>query len=215
MSQACIALNYPIISGNASLYNETNGKGILPTPAIGGVGILKDLSKCIGNSFTAEGEDIILIGETKGHLGQSLFLREILGKEEGAPPPVDLAVEKKNGDFVRELIQGGKVSACHDISDGGLLVAIAEMTYRRGVGATLSPIPNPKSPIPYFFGEDQARYIITTKNAAAILEAAKKSGITAEIIGITQAEMLEFAGEKIATAELKKANESWLPNFMM
>ncbi|MCE2927568.1 MAG: phosphoribosylformylglycinamidine synthase subunit PurL [Rickettsiales bacterium] len=212
MSEACIALDYPIISGNASLYNETNGKGILPTPAIGGVGLLKDVTKSVGNSFVAEGEDIILIGETKGHLGQSLYLREILGREEGPPPPVDLALEKKNGDFVRAQIQAGNITACHDISDGGLLVALAEMTYRNGIGASL--VPNSQSPIPFYFGEDQARYLLTTKNSRIILEQAKKAGITAAVIGKTQAENLEFAGEKIATATLRKTNESWLPGYM-
>ena len=226
MSQACIALDYPIISGNASLYNETNGKGIFPTPAIGGVGILKDVTKRCGNVFTAEGETIMVIGETKGHLGQSLYLREILGKEEGPPPPVDLAVERKNGDFVRGLIQSGNITACHDCSDGGLLVAIAEMTYKYGVGALINPVnrasdctgshaaQDPAQPLSgsqdlaYFFGEDQGRYVVTTKNAAAVLEAAKKAGVSAEKIGETQNDYLEFAEQKIATSELRKANES-------
>jgi len=226
MSEACIALDYPIISGNASLYNETNGKGILPTPAIGGVGLLKDVTKSVGNSFVAEGEDIILIGETKGHLGQSLYLREILGREEGPPPPVDLALEKKNGDFVRAQIQAGNITACHDISDGGLLVALAEMTYRNGIGATCHlerseaeskdlKIPRQaRDDITLCFGEDQARYILTTKNSSTILEAAKKACVAAAVIGKTQAENLEFAGEKIATATLRKTNESWLPGYM-
>jgi phosphoribosylformylglycinamidine synthase len=234
MSEACIALDYPIISGNASLYNETNGKGILPTPAIGGVGLLKDVSKSVGNSFVVEGEDIILIAETKGHLGQSLYLREILGKEEGPPPPVDLATERKNGDFVRAQIQAGSVTACHDISDGGLLVAIAEMTYRNGIGAairhpqrgiaelgisssgTRSPTEqsSAEDDIAYWFGEDQARYILVTQNGGAVFEAAKNAGVAAAIIGKTQAKNLEFAGEKIPVAELKKAYESWLPNYM-
>lgn len=210
MGEACRALNYPIISGNVSLYNETSGVAILPTPAIGGVGILRDLSKRVGNSFIAVDEDIIVIGETKGHLGSTLYLREILGREEGAPPPVDLSVEKTNGDFVRSLIQDGKISACHDISDGGLLVAIAEMTYRNGIGANISATGDAG----FWFGEDQARYIITTKNGAAILESAKAKNIPATIIGKTQTENLIFAGNNIKTSALKTANESWLPQFM-
>ncbi len=226
MSEACLALDYPIISGNASLYNETNGKGILPTPAIGGVGLLKDVSKAVGNSFVVEGEDIVLIGETKGHLGQSLYLREILGREEGSPPPVDLAAERRNGDFVRAQILSGAATACHDLSDGGLLVAIAEMTYRHGVGAVCHPerseaeskdlkIPRQaRDDIGFWFGEDQARYLLTTQNAAAMLEAAKKAGVPAAIIGKTQKATLEFAGETLPVAELKTAHESWMPRYM-
>ena len=210
MGEACRALNYPIISGNVSLYNETSGTAILPTPAIGGVGILRDLSKRVGNSFVAEGEDIILIGETVGHLGASLYLREVAGKEEGTPPPVDLLAEKANGDFVRMLIEGGKITACHDISDGGLLVAIAEMTYRNGVGADLSV----NGDAGFWFGEDQARYVITAKNSAEILEAAKIAKIPVTIIGKTNGNELNFAGNSIKTSELKAVNENWLPEYM-
>jgi phosphoribosylformylglycinamidine synthase len=210
MGEACRALNYPIISGNVSLYNETNGNAILPTPAIGGVGILRDLNKRIGNSFVAAGEDIILIGETKGHLGASLYLREILGKEEGTPPPVDLKVEKANGDFVRSLIENGKITGCHDVSDGGLLVAIAEMTYRNGIGANISQ----KGDVGFWFGEDQARYVITAQDGKAILEAARKADIPALLLGKTQVRQLTIDEESIDTSELKIANEEWLPNYM-
>ncbi|MDE3060633.1 MAG: phosphoribosylformylglycinamidine synthase subunit PurL [Pseudomonadota bacterium] len=240
MAEACKALDYPVISGNVSLYNETNGKGIFPTPAIGGVGILKDLSKRVGNSFEREGLDIILIGETKGHLGQSLYLREILGREEGPPPPVDLVAEKKNGDFVRGLIAGGLVSACHDVSDGGLLVALAEMTYRHGIGAVipspvgrglgwghnweslLSSAPLPASPLQgeeifFWFGEDQGCYLLAVDPAHSsdIAAQARKAGIALSKIGTTQATELELAGLfSLSVAALKKAFESWLPAYM-
>jgi phosphoribosylformylglycinamidine synthase len=210
MGEACRALDYPIISGNVSLYNETNGVAILPTPAIGGVGILKDLSKRVGNAFVAVDEDIIVIGETKGHLGASLYLREILGREEGAPPPVDLKAEKTNGDFVRSLIGDGKITACHDISDGGLLVAIAEMTYINGIGANLTA----SGDAAFWFGEDQARYIITTKNSAEILEVAKAKNIPASLIGRTQASQLTVEKNSVSITELKTTNESWLPSYM-
>lgn len=213
MGEACRALDYPIISGNVSLYNETSGTAILPTPAIGGVGILKDLSKRVGNGFIATGEDIILIGETVGHLGASIYLREIVGKEEGSPPPVDLVAEKINGDFVRSLIVDGKITACHDISDGGLLVAIAEMTYRNGVGADLNC---EQKDAGFWFGEDQARYVITATSAQAaeIIKVATALGIPAKIIGKTNACELKFAGNSIKTSELKTTNESWLPAYM-
>src|SRR5690606_21641102 len=137
MRWACLALDYPVVSGNVSLYNETNGQAILPTPVIGGVGLVEDVTRAVTIAFKGAGETILLIGETKGHLGASIYLREIGGKEAGAPPPVDLEAERRNGDFVREQILAGRVTACHDLSDGGLLVAIAEMAMAGGVGATL------------------------------------------------------------------------------
>jgi phosphoribosylformylglycinamidine synthase II len=137
ISEACIALDSPIVSGNVSLYNETSGRGILPTPSIGGVGVLDDFTKSATLAFKAEGEAILLIGETKGWLGQSVYLREICGREEGAPPPVDLACEKRHGDVVRGMIHAGTVTAVHDVSDGGLLVALAEMAISGNIGATL------------------------------------------------------------------------------
>ena len=137
IGEACRALDFPVVSGNVSLYNETNGRAILPTPTIGGVGLLDDFTKSMTLAFKAEGEAILLIGETHGWLGQSLYLRDICGREEGAPPPVDLAAERRHGDFVRGLIRDGMVTAVHDVSDGGLLVALAEMAMASGIGAVL------------------------------------------------------------------------------
>jgi phosphoribosylformylglycinamidine synthase len=210
MGQACRALDYPIISGNVSLYNETNGSGVQPTPAIGGVGILQDVSKTLGNSFSKEGHTVLLVGETKGHLGASLFLREIVGSEEGAPPPVDLATERKNGDFVRGLIQDGLLTACHDISDGGLLVAITEMTYRHGIGAKLTA----SGDASFWFGEDQARYVLTTTNAAEVEKRAKAAGVALSELGKTQANTLDAAGFSLSVSALRSANEAWLPGYM-
>ena len=166
IGEACRALDFPVIGGNCSLYNETNGEGILPTPAIGGVGLLKDVTKCATIGFKREGDIVILIGETKGHLGQSIYLREIEGREEGAAPPVDLAAEKKHGDFVRGLIEAGRVDTVHDVSDGGLLVAVAEMALKGGIGADIGQASLPDA-IPFFFGEDQARYVIAAPFAEA------------------------------------------------
>ena len=213
MSEACIALDYPVISGNVSLYNETSvngvGIGIFPTPAIGGVGILKDVSKCLGNSFTQTGEDIFLIGDTKGHLGSSMYLREIAKREDGAPPPVDLAVEKKNGDFVRGLIEEKAITACHDISDGGLLVALAEMTYRNGIGAHITV----NGDTAFWFGEDQARYIVTA--TSDVLAKAKAAGVAITHIGQTQKSALELKGQfSLNVSQLRTSNERWMPEYM-
>lgn len=220
MGEACRALDYPIISGNVSLYNETNGKGVQPTPAIGGVGILKDVTKRVGNSFTNEGEVILLVGETKGHLGASLALRELFGREDGPPPLVDLAVEKKNGDFVRSLIADQKITACHDLSDGGLMVALAEMTFRHGIGAKVTiPVADNDftGNFAYLLGEDQARYLITAskERAAEIEKAAASQGVMVTNLGHTQKDEFEIAIMcKLSVAELKQANEEWLPKFM-
>ena len=141
ISEACRALDFPVVSGNVSLYNETNGRGILPTPSIGGVGLLDDFTKSATLAFKAEGEAILLIGDTQGWLGQSVYLRDICGREEGAPPPVDLAAEKRNGDVVRGMIHAGTATAVHDVSDGGLLIALAEMAIASGIGAQLLAAP--------------------------------------------------------------------------
>src|ERR1700744_15709 len=137
IGEACRALDFPIVSGNVSLYNETNGRAILPTPTIGGVGVVDEFTKSMTLAFKAEGEAILVIGETAGWLGQSIYLRDICGRDDGAPPPVDLGAERRHGDFVRDLIRDGLVTAAHDIADGGLLVAVAEMAMASGIGAVL------------------------------------------------------------------------------
>src|SRR5437762_5489657 len=137
ISEACRILDFPVVSGNVSLYNETNGKGILPTPTIGGVGLLDDFTKSASLAFKRADEAILLVGGSQGWLGQSIYLRDICGREEGAPPPVDLAAEKRNGCVVRGMIHAGTATAVHDVSDGGLLVALAEMAIAGGLGAEL------------------------------------------------------------------------------
>jgi phosphoribosylformylglycinamidine synthase len=218
MREACLVLAYPVVSGNVSLYNETNGKGILPTPVIGGVGLVDDVTKTASLAFKAAGEAIILIGETKGHLGSSLYLREIVGREDGAPPPVDLDAERRNGDFVRGLIAAGRLTACHDLSDGGLLLALAEMALAGGIGATLTPPAAGKPPLlAWLFGEDQARYAASVRKAEAdaILKAAAAAGISAETIGVTGGDALTLAGgPTISVARLRAAHEGWLPAYM-
>lgn len=211
MAEACIALDYPIISGNVSLYNETNGQGILPTPAIGGVGLIDGNLNTAGLGFTKDSESIIVIGDTKGHLGQSLYLREILGREDGPPPPVDLALERKHGDFVRQLIQDQVIAACHDVSDGGLLVAIAEMAMASGIGADITL----SGDAAFWFGEDQGRYVLTTAEPEKLLKLAKESGISAVLAGKTSGTTLRIPeNQGISIKEISDIHENWLPAFM-
>jgi phosphoribosylformylglycinamidine synthase II len=218
MVEACKALDYPVISGNVSLYNETNGKGILPTPVIGGVGVIADAAKSVPVAFRQPGEVILLVGETKGHLGQSIFLRDLHGREEGAPPPVDLAAEKRNGDFVRTQILAGSVTACHDCADGGLLVAVAEMAMAANLGATLRA--PEKSSVPahaFWFGEDQARYVATVAmgDAERFLSEAKKAGVPVTVLGETGSNALTLVDSgTISVADLKGAHEAFFPDLM-
>ena len=210
ISAACLALDFPVVSGNVSLYNETEGTGILPTPAIGGLGVLDDAAQATGLTW-APGQTVVLVGATEGHLGQSLWLREIAGQEAGPPPPVDLVAERRNGDFVRGQILSGAVRACHDLSDGGLLVAVAEMAMASGSGAALEL----DASHAVWFGEDQARYLVATENPSALLAAAAAAGVPAKAIGTTGGDHLKLPGaEPISLVDLRAANERFFPEWM-
>jgi phosphoribosylformylglycinamidine synthase len=210
MAEACLALSFPVVSGNVSLYNATGNEPILPTPAIGAVGLIEDAGKTAKIGFPAEGLTILMIGAAKGEIGRSIYLREIHGAEIGAPPEVDLKVERRNGDFVRGLIGGGAVAACHDISDGGLLVAVAEMAMASGIGATLDLAEEAG----LLFGEDQARYIIATATPEAIEAKAGAAAVPVRRLGTTGGDALTLGSESIAVKALKDAHEGWLPAYM-
>ncbi|KQO77922.1 MAG: phosphoribosylformylglycinamidine synthase subunit PurL [Methylobacteriaceae bacterium] len=217
IGEACLALDFPVVSGNVSLYNETNGVGILPTPTIGGVGVIDDVECHATVALKREGDVLVLIGRTEGWLGQSLYLSEIAGREEGAPPPVDLAIERRNGDFVRSLIVSGIADTVHDLSDGGLAVALAEMAMAGGIGAALPAALEGVPVHAYLFGEDQGRYLIAVpaEAAADLLYSASAQGIDASTVGIVTGDSLVLPGEEtISVAELKAAHEGWFPAYM-
>lgn len=217
MSEACEALSYPVVAGNVSLYNETNGVGIPPTPAIGGVGLVKDIAKCTDLAAKKAGDLIISLGAEEGHLGQSMFQQIIVGKLEGAPPPVDLDSEKSTGDFVRTLIHEQAIEAVHDISDGGLLVAIAEMALAGDIGVEIFPFEGKLPAHAIWFGEDQGRYLIevTPSRADDILERARHLGLPARIVGKIGGEHLKIGtSESLELAQLRHAHESWFPGYM-
>jgi phosphoribosylformylglycinamidine synthase len=205
MAEACRALDFPVASGNVSLYNESKatggGSAILPTPAIGGVGLLHDWEKSATISFKAEGLDIYVIGPTGRHLGRSLWLREIHHKSAGPPPPVDLEAELSIGTLVRELIATGQVNAVHDVSDGGLLVAIAEMALSGGIGATLDGLDGAAAA----FGEDQGRYLVTAP--PGLLD---RLSPTIRRVGRTGGNSV--AG--VSLADLRAAHEGFFPKLM-
>ncbi|MBI2719307.1 MAG: phosphoribosylformylglycinamidine synthase subunit PurL [Rhizobiales bacterium] len=213
IGEACRALNFPVVSGNVSLYNETMGQAILPTPAIGGIGLLDDLSKMTTLALKQPGDVILLIGGHGSHLGQSIYLREVLGREEGAPPPVDLAAERCHGNFVRDLINARQATAVHDVSDGGLGLALIEMGLASGLGARLDPLDHVQ-----LFAEDQSRYVVTcaTSAVAAILGKAAKAGIDAMRIGEVTADARLIIGgaASISLGELRGIHEGWFPAYM-
>ena len=214
MAAACDALKFPVVSGNVSLYNETQGRGILPTPVIGGLGVLEDAAQAVGVALRPW-LDLVLIGVARGWLGQSLWLREIAGREDGPPPPVDLTAERAAGDFVRGQILAGAVRACHDVSDGGLLVAVAEMAMAGEVGARLSAGPRDIPSHAYWFGEDQGRYVLAVADSGTLIRAAEAAGVSAVRIGHSGGQDLTLPdGGTISVRALRAAHERFFPSWM-
>ena len=216
MAEACRALDFPVVSGNVSLYNETNGEAILPTPTVGGVGVIKDLAKRGRIDGAQAGDTVILIGHTKGWLGQSLYMRDLFGVTEGAPPPVNFGVEQRNGEFARGLLQFDAANAVHDVSDGGALVAIAEMCLASGVGATLTT-PVRRRRAAFWFGEDQARYVVAVPGdkADAILLAASRADVSASRLGKFGGDDLVLDKDDVADLmDIWMARETTLADYM-
>ncbi|EAP91445.1 phosphoribosylformylglycinamidine synthase subunit II [Oceanicaulis sp. HTCC2633] len=216
MAEACKALDFPVVSGNVSLYNETDGVAIPPTPAVGAVGLIPDMSQRMGYGGLKDGQVLLLVGETRGELGASLYLREIEGQEKGASPRVDLAVEKRNGDFVRSAIRAGKVSAVHDLSDGGLACAAADMAMAAGVGVKLAYT----GALPVFawmFGEDQGRYLIAADatDAEALRADAKAADVPMDVVGLAGGRFISInGGHAVDLIRLKQAHEGFMPALM-
>ena len=217
IGEAARALDFPIVSGNVSLYNETMGSGILPTPAIGGVGLIEDVAKAATIAFKTSGEIVLLIGGAGDWLGRSAYLETICGREEGAPPPVDLVRERRNGEFVLTLIRAGRLTAVHDISDGGLAVALAEMAVAGRLGAHIGAEIFEGAAHGFLFGEDQGRYAVAARaaDAAVIVEEAGAAGIAILPLGTTGGDALTLLDEPpILVADLAAASESWFPAYM-
>ena len=216
MNEACRACDYPVVSGHVSLYNETNGVAIPPTPAVGGVGLIPDLEYFATLTGAKEGDTLILIGETQGWLGSSIYLREILRREEGAPPPVDLEVEKRNGDYVRKLIRNKRVNAVHDCSDGGLAIAACEMAFAGNIGISLSrAIGCPTHA--WLFGEDQARYLVAVEENSVnpVISTAKAKGVAAQVVGKVGGDRMKAdGGFDVSLTALREKHESFLPELM-
>ncbi|MEM8587297.1 MAG: phosphoribosylformylglycinamidine synthase subunit PurL [Pseudomonadota bacterium] len=214
MKNACEVLDFPVVSGNVSLYNETDGEAILPTPAIGGVGLIDAIGQHMTPRLKRAGETLMLIGETNGHLGCSIYLQQLFGEERHRPPPVLPASERRNGNLVRRLIVRGLVSAAHDLSDGGLYVALAEMAIAGQIGADLE-VPDGLPLQAWLFGEDQARYLVSTADPGEVEARAEAAGVPCRAVGRTGGDALTLNGANaISLDTLRAAHESFLPELM-
>ena len=218
MAEACRELDFPVVSGNVSLYNETNGVAIPPTPTVGAVGLLTNYDVTTGFGGAAEGDVLVLIGQTHGELGASIYLREVLGREDGAPPPVDLKLERKTGDFVRGLIEAGELTVVHDLSDGGLIGAAADIALASDVGIELNASSHAHAHA-FLFGEDQARYLVAVSDADALIGRAKDAGLHASVVGLVKGSDFASSGPKgelfrIPVAHVREFHEGWMPNWI-
>ena len=218
MAEACRVLDFPVVSGNVSLYNETNGAAIPPTPTVGAVGLLTNYDVVVGFGGMVEGDVLVLIGETKGELGSSIYLREVLGREDGAPPTVDLAQERRTGDFVRAQIEAGALTCVHDLSDGGLIGAAADIALASDCGVELDASSEAHAHV-LLFSEDQARYLVAVADATEIIAAAQAAGLRASVVG--RAKGRDFAsggpgGElfRLPLDHLREMHESWMPAWI-
>jgi phosphoribosylformylglycinamidine synthase len=225
MAEACRALDFPVVSGNVSLYNETKNEdgsslAILPTPAIGGVGLLEDWERSATIAFKNEGESLVLVGHSDSHVGQTLWLELCHGRREGPPPPVDLRAERRAGECIRDLIGKGLVSAVHDCSDGGAAVAVAEMALAGNIGMTMTLVPQIPNPAAILFGEDQGRYVVTTRDPDQVRALANAAQLFAVPIGMTGGEELVFdlvdrgGPQSVGLSDLRAAHEGFFPKLM-
>ena len=223
MGQACRALDFPIVSGNVSLYNESKatggGSAILPTPAIGGVGLMPDWRQAATIAFKRTGDIVLAVGERGGHLGQSLWLRECQGREDGPPPPVDLAAERRTGDFVRSAIRRGWITACHDVSDGGVAVALTEMALAGDIGVMINE-EQPFGVAGSLFGEDQGLYLVTVCDTclADFLAEAHRADVPVDPLGRTIRNRIIFELPEgdfaVSLSDLRTAHEGFFPALM-
>ena len=217
ITEATKYLDFPVVSGNVSFYNETNDKGIKPTPAIGGVGLIKDYEKMISMDFKKEGNIVYVIGKTEGHLDQSVFAKELLNEKKGAPPSVNLFNEKNIGETLLKLIDLDLIVSCHDVSLGGILTAVSKMCIKGNKGIKINPLKGLINKFEYFFGEDQARYIIeiNSTNIKKVSEILNNNSVHFDDLGVVDKNILSFENDiKLPIEELSNAHTYWLKKYM-
>ena len=218
IGEACKYLEYPVVSGNVSFYNQTKEIGIKPTPTIGGVGLIKNYKKMITMNFKEAGNQVLVIGKTEGHIDQSLFARLILDEKNGPPPEVNLFNEKNNGETLLNLIEKNYIKSAHDVSLGGIITAISKMCIKGNKGIELTIPKFLINEIEYFFAEDQGRYLIEVskedlKNVIKILD---KNSVHYDLIGkIIDNDMIINQKTKVTIDELKSYNTNWLKDYMV
>ena len=215
--EACEYLNFPVVSGNVSFYNQTKEIGIKPTPSIGGVGLIKDYNKMVTMNFKEINNIVMVIGKTEGHIDQSLFARSILDEKNGPPPEVNLFNEKNNGESILNLIQKGHIKSAHDISLGGIITAVSKMAIKGNKGIKFNKSKNLISEIDYLFSEDQGRYIIeiNPKDLKEVTKILDQNSVYHEELGIIiEKDMIINQKTKVTIDELKSYNSNWLTNFM-
>ena len=217
IGEACKSLNFPVVSGNVSFYNQTKDIGIKPTPSIGGVGLIKDYKKMITMEFKEINNIVLVIGKTEGHIDQSLFARTILDEINGPPPEINLFNEKNNGETLLQLNEKNYIRSAHDISLGGLLTALSKMCIKGNKGINLNKIELLINEIDYFFAEDQGRYIIeiNPKDLDEVVKILDKNSVHYDKLGvIIEKDMIINQKTKVTIDELKTYNTNWLTNYM-
>ena len=217
ISEACKYLDFPVVSGNVSFYNETKDKGIKPTPSIGGVGLLKNYKNMLTMDLKNEGNVILVIGKTEGHLDQSVFARNVLNEKKGPPPEINLFNEKNNGSTVMKLMKEKLILSCRDVSLGGILIAIAKMCIKGKKGVKLNKLKSLINKFEFFFSEDQGRYIIevSKKNLKKVENILKENSVHFDNLGEVQKDnYINIDSEKISVDELSKHNKNWLMEYM-
>ena len=216
MKEACEFLDFPVVSGNVSFYNGTNKNNIFPTPVIGGVGLIKNIQNTQNHRFKKIDSKILLIGKTFGHLGQSAFLNDVFSFKEGAPPEVNLSNEKNNGETILKLINKKLVNSVHDVSTGGLILSLAEMSISSMIGLKLIKPKKLSNIFEYYFGEDQSRYIIEIDNSnySKVETILRENGTYFENIGTTQNDFFEVGKDlKIKVKDMYEINNKWYKEF--
>ena len=217
ISEAAKYLNFPVVSGNVSFYNETKDKGIKPTPSIGGIGLIEDYKNMITMNLKKEDNIILVIGKTEGYLDQSIFSRTVLLEKKGPPPEVNLFNEKNNGETILKLIDKKLILTCHDVSIGGILTAVSKMCIKGKKGVKINPQINFLNKFSYFFAEDQGRYVIEIekKNLDSVKKLLKENSVHFDEFGVVTKEKLQFKDElNISIVDLSKKYKSWLENYM-
>jgi len=217
ISEACKYLDFPVVSGNVSFYNETKDKGIKPTPSIGGVGLLKNYKNMLTMDLKNEGNVILVIGKTEGHIDQSVFARNVLNEKKGPPPEINLFNEKNNGSTVMKLMKEKLILSCRDVSLGGIIVAIAKMCIKGKKGVKLNKLKSLINKFEFFFSEDQGRYIIevSKKNLKKVENILKENSVHFDNLGEVQKDnYINIDNEKISVDELSKHNKNWLMEYM-